>query len=69
MAETEVVVTNDGSNAVVFENDMVPDPWKGLFTNEEWLMHDIVVKSTYGFMIIAIIAHTLVYLWQPWLGN
>ncbi|PJF26965.1 MAG: hypothetical protein CUN53_05835 [Phototrophicales bacterium] len=32
-------------------------------------MHDIVVKSTYGFLVIAIIAHTLVFLWRPWLGN
>lgn len=56
-------------NVVVVDNDQVPDPWKGLFSNEEWLVHDIVVKSTYGFMIIAMIAHTLVFLWQPWLGN
>ncbi|MEO0560536.1 MAG: light-harvesting protein [Chloroflexota bacterium] len=52
-----------------YSSDMVPDPWKGLFTNEEWLMHDIVVKATYGFLVIAIIAHTLVYLAEPWLGN
>ncbi|NJL94066.1 MAG: light-harvesting protein [Anaerolineae bacterium] len=51
------------------DNDLVPDRWKGLFTNEEWLMHDIVVKSTYGFAIIAVIAHSLVYAWQPWLGQ
>jgi len=48
-------------------SDQVPDPWKGLFTNDEWLMHDIVVKATYGFLVIAIVAHTLVWLWQPWL--
>ncbi|MEO0565619.1 MAG: light-harvesting protein [Chloroflexota bacterium] len=52
-----------------YENDMVPDPWKGLFTNEEWLMHDIVVKAIYGFMVIAIIAHTLVFIAQPWIGG
>ncbi|MGJ3239675.1 MAG: light-harvesting antenna LH1, beta subunit [Anaerolineae bacterium] len=51
----------------VYENDRVPDAWKNLFSNEEWLMHDIVVKATYGFLVIAIIAHTLVWLWQPWL--
>jgi light-harvesting complex 1 beta chain len=50
-----------------YANDQVPDPWKGLFTNEEWLMHDIVVKSTYGFLVIAVIAHTLVWIWQPWI--
>jgi light-harvesting complex 1 beta chain len=49
-------------------NDMVPDKWKGLFTNEEWLMHDIVVKSMYGFGVIAVIAHALVWFWRPWLS-
>lgn len=58
-----------GENVVVVDNDQVPDPWKGLFTNEEWLVHDIVVKATFGFMVIAMVAHTLVYLWRPWLGN
>lgn len=55
------------SSKVEGANDMVPAPWKNLFTNEEWLMHDIAVKSTYGFMVIAIIAHALVYFWKPWL--
>jgi light-harvesting complex 1 beta chain len=52
-----------------YNADMVPDPWKGLFTNEEWLMHDIVVKSTYGFLVIAVIAHTLVFIAAPWIGG
>jgi light-harvesting complex 1 beta chain len=51
----------------VVDNDLVPAPWKGLFNNEEWLMHRIVVYSTYGFLAIAILAHILVYLWRPWL--
>jgi len=63
------VVTDDNEDVIIVENDLVPDAWKGLFTNEEWLMHDIVVKSTYGFMVVAIIAHTLVFLWKPWLGG
>ncbi len=68
MAEQDVVVvTEENREVVVVDNDLVPDKWKGLFNNEEWLMHDIVVKATYGFMFIAIIAHTLVWLWQPWL--
>lgn len=66
MADNAVVVEE---REVVYANDKVPEQWKGLFTNEEWFMHDIVVKSTYGFLVIAIIAHTLVYLWQPWLGQ
>jgi light-harvesting complex 1 beta chain len=49
------------------DSSLVPDPWKTLFTNEEWLMHRIVVLSTYGFLAIAVVAHILVYLWRPWL--
>ncbi|NJO82903.1 MAG: light-harvesting protein [Blastochloris sp.] len=67
MADREVVVRTDDDRVIVVNNDKVPDPWKGLFTNEEWLQHDIVVKSTYGFLLIAVLAHTLVYLWNPWL--
>ncbi len=63
------MANNSGSSVDHGANDMVPAKWKSLFTNDEWLMHDIVVKSTYGFMVIAIIAHALVYAWKPWLGN
>jgi light-harvesting complex 1 beta chain len=66
MADDKVQAQQPSST---YANDRVPDPWKGLFTNEEWLMHDIVVKATYGFAVIAILAHTLVWLWKPWLGN
>lgn len=47
-------------------NDLVPDKWKLLFNNEEWLIHDIVVKSMYGYGAIAIVAHILVWAWRPW---
>ena len=47
--------------------DLVPGQWKALFTNEDWLVHGIIVYSTYGFLAIAIVAHILVYLWRPWL--
>jgi hypothetical protein len=65
----EIIVTSEDQDLVTYQNDKVPEPWKGLFTNEEWFMHSIVVWSTYGFLVIALIAHTLVWLWQPWLGN
>lgn len=66
MAEEKSIVTGEDME-LVYANDRVPDPWKGLFSNEEWLMHDIVVKSTYGFLVIALVAHTLMWLWKPWL--
>jgi light-harvesting complex 1 beta chain len=48
-------------------DDLVPAKWRSLFNNADWLIHDIVVKSIYGFFVIAIIAHLLCFLWIPWL--
>jgi hypothetical protein len=56
-------------NQKIVDSDMVPTEWRVLFSNEEWLMHRIVVYSTYGFLVIALIAHTLVYMARPWLPN
>ena len=53
----------------VYNNDQVSAKWKSLFSNDEWYVHDIVVKSTYGFGAIAIVAHILCMMWKPWLGN
>jgi light-harvesting complex 1 beta chain len=49
------------------DSDLVPSKWKLLFNNEEWLVHDIIVKSTFGFLAIAVVAHILVWAWTPWL--
>jgi light-harvesting complex 1 beta chain len=49
------------------QNDLVPDQWKPLFNNAEWLVHDIVVKTIYGGMIISVIAHILCWAWNPWI--
>jgi light-harvesting complex 1 beta chain len=51
----------------VVNNDLVPVPWKSLFENEEWLVHRIVVLSTYGMVAIVLVAHALVWFWRPWL--
>jgi light-harvesting complex 1 beta chain len=48
-------------------DDLVPAKWRSLFNNADWLIHDIVVKSIYGFMLIAIVAHALCFAWKPWL--
>jgi light-harvesting complex 1 beta chain len=51
------------------QNDLVPDQWKPLFNNAEWLVHDIVVKTIYGGLVIAVIAHILCWAWTPWLSS
>jgi hypothetical protein len=50
-----------------FANDLVPAPWKGLFSNEEFLIHRIVVQATYAMVVIVLIAHALCWFWKPWL--
>lgn len=66
MAKSTTTVTREVA-AGVADNDLVPAPWKTLFTNEEWLIHRIIVWTSYGGMAIAIVAHILVYVWKPWL--
>jgi hypothetical protein len=41
-------------------NDKVPEQWKGLFTNEEWLQHQLIVKGSWLFFILAFINHAIV---------
>lgn len=61
------MATRSTAETTTVDNDLVPVPWKVLFNNEDWLVHRIIVYSTYGFLVIAIVAHILVYLWRPWI--
>lgn len=51
----------------VVDTDLVPAPWNQLFSNQEWLVHRIVVQSTYAMIVIVLLAHALVWFWRPWL--
>ena len=51
----------------VVDTDLVPSPWNQLFSNQEWLVHRIVVQSTYAMIVIVLLAHALVWFWRPWL--
>jgi light-harvesting complex 1 beta chain len=66
MSESTTTATRETTPGVV-DNDLVPVPWKTLFNNEEWLIHRIIVLTSYGGLAIAVLAHILVYLWNPWL--
>ena len=61
------MATRSTTETTTVDNDLVPVPWKVLFSNEDWLVHRIIVYTTYGFLAIAIVAHILVYAWRPWL--
>jgi light-harvesting complex 1 beta chain len=66
MTQSPMMATSQATADIV-ENDLVPMPWKSLFDNQEWLVHRIVVLSTYAMVVIVLIAHLLVWLWRPWL--
>lgn len=63
MAET---TTTRSRPASMTDNDLVPDQWKSLFNNQEWLTHRIIVLTTYGFLAIACVAHLLMWNWIAW---
>jgi light-harvesting complex 1 beta chain len=47
-------------------NDQVPEKWRSLFTNEEWLQHDFIVKASWLQLALATVVHGLIYLVKPW---
>jgi len=55
------------SERTEYASDLVPAPWKTLFSNEEYLIHRIIVQSTYAMVVIVLIAHALCWFWKPWL--
>jgi light-harvesting complex 1 beta chain len=47
-------------------NDKVPERWKPLFTNEEWLQHQLVVLGSWIFFVLAGINHVIIAMYKPW---
>ncbi|MGQ9903969.1 MAG: light-harvesting antenna LH1, beta subunit [Anaerolineae bacterium] len=50
-------------------NDQVPAKWKSLFTNEEWLEHQLMVYGSWAFFVIAIILHIVFFSVKPWIAQ
>lgn len=42
-------------------------PYTGLTENEAQEFHGVFVSSFIIFMVVAIIAHVLAWMWRPWL--
>jgi light-harvesting complex 1 beta chain len=47
-------------------NDQVPDRYKGIFTNEEWVQHDFIVKGSWIYLAIAVVIHLFILVNRPW---
>ena len=47
-------------------NDQVPDVYRDLFNNADWIIHKFVVAGSWSFFIVAVVAHIFVWLWRPW---
>ncbi|MCS7087512.1 MAG: hypothetical protein NZL91_02280 [Thermoflexales bacterium] len=48
-------------------NDKVPERWRPIFTNEEWIQHQLVVAALWMFNILAGIVHIILFLYKPWI--
>jgi light-harvesting complex 1 beta chain len=52
------------------ENELMAtekSPYTGLTENEAQEFHGVFVTSFIIFMVVAIIAHVLAWMWRPWL--
>ena len=64
--EDNVLASEGGVVYVEVGNDQVPDVYKDFFDNADWTIHKFVVVGSWSFLIVAIVAHILVWLWRPW---
>jgi light-harvesting complex 1 beta chain len=48
-------------------NDQVPEKWRAMFTNEEWIQHDFVVKGSWLMGGLAVLVHLVIWMTKPWL--
>ena len=48
-------------------NDKRGDSLSGLTQGEAQEFHGIFMSSFIGFVIVAVVAHILVWMWRPWL--
>jgi hypothetical protein len=48
------------------DNDRVPEDFRDLFDNSDWIIHKFVVAGSWSFFIVAVGAHIAVWLWRPW---
>jgi len=48
-------------------NDKRGDSLSGLTEGEAQEFHGIFMSSFIGFVIVAVVAHILVWMWRPWL--
>jgi len=49
-------------------NDKVPERWRPLFTNEEWLQHQLIVLGSWIFFILAGLIHIIIAMYKPWIS-
>ncbi len=47
-------------------NDHVPEVYRDFFNNADWTVHKFVAAGSWGFFVVAVIAHILVWAWRPW---
>jgi hypothetical protein len=49
-------------------NDNVPEVYRPFFDNGDWVLHSFTVYGSWGFLVLAILAHILVWSWRGWIS-
>ncbi|BDE07351.1 hypothetical protein WPS_26270 [Vulcanimicrobium alpinum] len=64
MANLEPAV---GPASYEVDADQVPEAYRHLFNNADWTVHKFVVYGSWGFFVVAIVAHVLAYSYKPFI--
>jgi light-harvesting complex 1 beta chain len=53
---------------IVYEerNDLVPEVYRDLFNNADWIVHRFTVYGVWVYMLTAIACHTSLWVSRPW---
>jgi hypothetical protein len=58
--ETHLMGGSAGAREVILMSDQVPEKYRGIFTNEEWVQHQFVVWGSWIFVGMAFVVHMFI---------
>jgi gamma-glutamyl:cysteine ligase YbdK (ATP-grasp superfamily) len=50
-----------------FMSDQVPEKYRGIFTNEEWVQHQFIVWGSWIYLGVAVVVHLFILASRPWI--
>jgi hypothetical protein len=61
-----MATTDVDSGVYAVGNDNVPEVYRPFFDNGDWVQHQFTVYGSWGFLLVAVIAHVFAWTWRPW---